>query len=630
MSTNTKDAPLSDEKSSECHIDIHIESQGDVNIYNCTSQVPNEQSCPPSPPEECETLPLPPDQCIPVIQGAKPKQSRKRKLEKLLANNRVPSALAASVFHLSRRFLQGRPAANPLEKSAFDVLRSLPPELKSILSCAVKSFDSLSSNERDRLFDTSLTNDLNTPIEPTTLAAAVSKELAQQVGVLAFDERTALEAERPGQNRFFDPGTPESFDVQFRICRVNGLRTFVFAPPLGLGDYEPAELQQHCEPVSNGEEVKINCEVQRNNCPGNFLSDGTCLRVLEVEAGDGVTLEGVNFISTDAKVLLTALAPGSANAEVEVHLFGDLDTPLNEVVNGETKLIRDCRVHDRLTFQVPNELPPGIYTIQLVMPNVSGIPVLGDRIFSNTEFINVIPPSSARFQIVAERLVARQETSPAWFGSDEAGVHVIAVPLLADGSLGGFQLLNGGKGREFGDLDSGNVRIMNDVLFSHQQSIVGVAMAVTGYEIDSRKAYNTQITTFTEAFIHILEKEWDFIKDHLKDGIGALKELGIKVALIVVGIAVVITLGIDLIYAAWAPADLIIEDQIGLTNVDLAALTSANFPSPGISKHRTANDIVVNVQPLEKNPQTYLELREYVSTEEESRYEILYRYNRIA
>lgn len=631
MTTNTKEAPVSGENLSECRVDIHIKNQGDVNIYGCNAPLPNEPTCLPSPLEECETLPLPPGQCIPVVQGAKPKQSRQRKLEKLLANNRVPSALAASFFHLSRRFLQERAAANPLEDSAFDVLRSLPPQLQGILSCAVKSFDSLSSNERERLFDTSLTNDLNTPIDPITLAAAVSKELAQQVGVLVSNNPNGLETERPGQNRFFDPGTPESFDVQLRICRMNDIRTFEFRPPLGLGDYEPAELQQRCESTLVGEDVQINCQVQRNNCPGNFLSDGTCLRVLDIEAGDGVTLEGVNFISTDITVRLVAQSPGSATADVKGHVFGDLVTPLKEIINGENRLIRDCRVRDRLTFQVPKELPPGNYTVQIVMPNVSGIPeLIGDQIFSNTEFINVVPPASARFQIVAERLIARKETSPGFLGSDEVGVHVIAVPLLADGSLGGFQLLNGGKGREFGDLDSGNFRIMNDVLFSHQQDILGLAMSVTGYEIDSRKAYNEQITTFSEAFIHILEKEWDFIKDHLKEGLEALKELGIKVALIVVAVAVVVTLGIDLIYAAWAPADPIIIDQIGLSTVDLVALTSVNFPSPGFSTHSAANDIDVHVTPEVKHPQEYRELREYASSDKDSLYDILYRYNRIA
>ena len=207
---------------------------------------------------------------------------------------------------------------------------------------------------------------------------------------------------------------------------------------------------------------------------------------------------------------------------------------------------------------------------------------------------------------------------------------MIAVPMFADGTLGSAQLLNGPKGREFGDVDSGENRTMNDVIFSHQQSIIGVAMAVMGFEIDSRKAYNEQITTFSAAFIHILEVEWDLIKDHLKEGIAALAKLGVVVAAIVVGIALVVVLAVNLIYAAWAPADPIIEDQLGLSAVDLAALTSANFPSPGFSNHRTPQDIEVNVTPLEKGPQQYREFREYHSEEEDSRYEIYYRYNRTA
>jgi hypothetical protein len=242
----------------------------------------------------------------------------------------------------------------------------------------------------------------------------------------------------------------------------------------------------------------------------------------------------------------------------------------------------------------------------------------------------VVPPASARFQIVAERLRARQETSPASFGSDEVGLHIIAVSILSNGSLGAFQLLNGGKGREFGDMDSGESRDMNDVLFTHQQDIAGVVMSIIGFEIDSRKAYNTQVTTFTEAFLHILEKEWELIKDHLKEIIGALQELGVKKALVAVAIAVAVTLAVNLIYALWAPADLIIEDQIGLTSVDLAALTSVNFPSPDRSRRTTINGIEVSVTPLRKRPQEYRELREHFSSDEDSRYEIFYRYNRIA
>ena len=394
-----------------CRVDIHIASQGNVNIYNCTSG-PGEQPTP-SPAEGCETFPLPEGQCIPLVQGAKPKQSQARKLEKLLARNPVPSALGASFFQLARRFLQGSAAANPLEERAFAIMRALPPAERSLLACCVDSFDAIPAEARAGLFDTSLTSDPNRPIDPVTLAAAVSQELAQRVSLEVFENTLAVEEERPGLNRFFDiPIGTEFFDVQVRICRVNGLRTVNFTPTLGPGDYEPAELQQHCQPIQVGNETQVNCEVQRSNCPGNFLADGTCLRVPEIAAGGGITLEGVNYISTDAQVHLTAQAPGTATAVVDTHVFGDVDTPRTETIDGKEQLIRDCRVHDRLTFQVPADLPPGIYTMQVVMPNVSGFPNLGDKLASNIEFIQVIPPATARFQIVAERLRARAETSP--------------------------------------------------------------------------------------------------------------------------------------------------------------------------------------------------------------------------
>src|SRR5690554_5160116 len=121
MRTTSKDEPQSGKKSSECRVDIRIESQGDVNIYTCT---------PPSVPVQSPTAPIAPGQCLPVTLGAKPKQSQKRKLDRLLTDSHVPSALAASFFHHSRRFLAGHASANPFEESAFALFRTMSPELQ--------------------------------------------------------------------------------------------------------------------------------------------------------------------------------------------------------------------------------------------------------------------------------------------------------------------------------------------------------------------------------------------------------------------------------------------------------------------------------------------------------------------
>jgi hypothetical protein len=614
-----------------CDIDIDIDCDGDVNIYNCSA--PPERPCPPPPCDEYPSLPPAEGACVPLALGAKPKQSRKRKLERLLENNPVPSALAVSFFHFSRRFLAGRPAANPLEESVFNMLQSLPPETKGVLSCAVGSFDSISGSERNRLFGASLPSDPNVPIDANRLAEAFAKELKQRVGTQVFNDPDGTEEERPGQNRFFKPGV-EDFTVQLRICRVNGLRTVSFDPPLLPGDFLPEELQQHCEPVLVNGQPKLNCEVQKGNCPGNFLADLTCLRVPEVETEHAVMLEGVNFISTDAKVRLTAQSPGTFTREVDAHVVGDIDTPLTEVVNGSSVTIRDCRVHDRMSFVVSDDAPPGIYSVQIAMPNVSGFPDFGDTILSNVEFIQVVPPSTARFQISSETLHAREETSPASFGSDEVRVRVSAFPItatLTDLILGDEQRFDS---PEFGDVDSGETRDMTAVLFHQDAPIDGVAMVISGYEIDSEKAYRDQINTFTDAFLHYLKIALAAIATGLGAGALALglKDL-IKLGLahpIILAIAAAITLAVIIFVSLWAPADLIIEDSLGLTTLDLVGLTNANLPLPSSSAHTSQQGIKVTVTPLEKSPNQYRERRDYRSDDEDSIYQITFRYNRIA
>jgi hypothetical protein len=105
MTTTTQPGSERDKQSSACRVDIQIDSQGDVNIYNCTT--PPGEPCPDCPPVECPPDPIAPGQCVPVTLGAKPKQSQRSKLDTLLANTQVPSVLAAAFLSTSRRFLTG-------------------------------------------------------------------------------------------------------------------------------------------------------------------------------------------------------------------------------------------------------------------------------------------------------------------------------------------------------------------------------------------------------------------------------------------------------------------------------------------------------------------------------------------
>jgi hypothetical protein len=630
-SQNAESTKTNSAKDTCCTIDIQIESKGDVNIYNCTTAPsPSGEPCPP-PKEDHVCPPVAPGACVPASLGAKPKQARRRKLDKLLATTRAPSALGASFFHLTRRYLAGKVPANALEERAFAKLRRLPADLQRVLVCALDSFDSLSSSERDQLFASDLHSDVNQPLEIAQLTQAFAQEIIQNVGLQVFGDTRCPTEEHAGQVR-----TPPFPGGEFppppvRICRINGLRTGSFAPPLAPGDFTPDELQQRCHVVLEGDVPKQVCEVQTTDCPGDSVG-GACLRVQEIEAGKAVLLEGVNFSSVDTQVRLTDVATFTTVREVDGQVCGDDETPLTEIVNGTEVLITDCRVHDRLTFQVPDDLPPGLYEFQVLVPNVGGVPGWGDVLFSDGQRITVVVPSTARFQIASETLHCVDETSPAFFGSDELGLKILAVPLFPDLTSGEGQSPNGGEPIRFGDVDSGDTRGLDHLLFSQQQPIAGAALSIMGFEVDGEAAFENQIDSFTDAFIDMLKDEIAFLKDHLKE-VGALVEKLAEKGLagaIAGAIAIAVVLAVDVFVALWAPADLIIEDAIGPTTLDLVELTSVNFPLLLPSEHITPQGIKVKVTPLDKIPQQYRERREYISDDEGSRYEIVLRYNRVA
>ena len=606
-------------------IDVHIDCRGDVNINNCPP--PGASATPPAPPACPPGFP-PYGACLPGVPGAKHKLGRDYKLNKLAGRMRVPSALAAGTLHAARRFVLGKSAANPLETALFATLAKIPRDL---LACSVAAFDALPPPQRNRLFAPTLLLDADQPLDPASLTAALAQELKQRTGIALFDDPQGADQERPGRIRVYEP-QGEDFFSQVRICRVNDLRTANTIPPLDIGAFLPAEIQQDCAPqLVNGQPQSV-CQVRTSDCPGNSLGS-VCARVLDIAAGDGVTLQGVNYFSVDAKVRFVDRLTGNRVRDVDAHVWGDVDTPVTEVIDGKTVLINDCRVHDRLTFRVPDDLIAAVYQIQVVVPNTTGIAALGTELSSNGEYINVIPPVSARFQIVTETIRARKETSPAWLGSDEVGLHVLAWPQFADGSFGVEQKQKYDDIQEV-DFDSGTQRDITRKVFEHNQPIIGVMVSILGYEIDSQRAYNQQITASTDYFIELVKQQAVYVSAAVSalGGAAALAKLG-WVGALLIGIAVAVTLAIDLIVALWAPADLIIQDALGLTISDLAALTNVNAPIPATSSYTTEGGIVVNINTTwvpTKLPLEYHETREYVSDDEDSRYELTYRYNRVS
>ena len=160
-------------------------------------------------------------------------------------------------------------------------------------------------------------------------------------------------------------------------------------------------------------------------------------------------------------------------------------------------------------------------------------------------------------------------------------------------------MTNDGNAIRFGDADSGQTRTMDYVLFSNQQQIVGVALTIKGYEIDSEDAFENQITSW-----------WGAFKDFIKDAELAIIpdsgfiDFGNPLVFIAVVIAPIILCLVATFYALWAPADPIIEDMIGRLLGSLP-IDQLAFSTAVTYEYRTTEDIKVKVTPLEKTTQQY-------------------------
>ncbi len=630
--TDTKGEPEPDPAAIKgCGFAFEINVKGDLHIHNhCAGELA------PNPPVKEPASCCPPNgmgnTCLPPIAGRKHKASPAQKFAKLAAGNRVPSVLAAGAMHLVRRFLADASPANPLEQAAFARLAQAPQALRQTLACAAAQVDGMSDKLRSNLFEVGILGlGVDEALDPVRLNKMFGAEIVKRAGIAAFGDANI--EERPGKIRVYEP-VGEDFFSQVRICSVNGLRTGNFIPPVAPGAYRPEEIAKDCAISLVNGKPQVTCQVRTGNCLGDTSSGGECLTVPSVVAGDGVLLQGVNFFSVNAKVLLAARAPASGSFELDCHVVGDLDTPVNETVDGQTRLVNDCRVQDRISVTLPADLPPALYHISVSVPNITGIAALGNSLISNSQVIEVLPAVTARFQITAEKLHCRSETSPASFGSDEVGLRFLAMALNADLSTGPLKDTQDEQITKirFGDVDSGDSRDIDRIIFDQTSPMAGVALIVLGHEVDGEDAYNNMVTSVIDIFI-------DLVKELAKYIAGGLSAAGITAAalkvlstlqIVLVAIAIAVILAIHLIVAAWAPADLIIEDSIGYSLAQLAQLTCPNFDVPPRLRFTTGGGIVVDTTPLEKLATQYKEKRNYYSEDETSAYEIFFRINRVA
>ena len=593
-----------------CNIHIHIKNVDTINIYNCsTSSKTKDEAGTPNRPTDYSD-------CIPFTEGHKPKQSLQTRLSKLHVNNKVPSVLATTFLHQARRFLAGIEPENKLEEGSFAIFMKLSSSTRKILKCVLERYES--NQCMPQLFSPEIEQLWNVPITTEKLTSLVAKELVQRTSVYYFDDPACFDSERPGLLRRDPQGNDDvGIPLYINISAINGLRTNQYLPVLSIGEYQIEEIQQVCTAeIRDDGEIVLNCEQQTDNCPGNNI-DGVCLRVPEIQPGEAVLLQGFNYFDVEGKVRLTGKNPSTVVREVNAVVCGDITTGLTETINNIEHVIKDSRVKDQILFTVPVDLPAGIYGIRVIMP------LDGDNLVSQEQFIRILSPSTVTYQIASEELKAVNETSPSWFGSDEVGIKTLSTAITMDSEVGAI-LPNSFK---FNDIDSDEKRGMEGVLFQ-QNNIASVIIIIIGHEIDNDELYEKEVESFEDAFVEVLKSNWAAISGGLGTSGGAVSiALGLSMGW-AAAIGGAITLAINLLVAYFGRADLIIEDTITLSALDLETRTNANFPAPEVINYTSSGGIDVTTEALTKDIQ-YREKRKYISDEEDSEYHITLRYNRI-
>ena len=606
------------------------------------------KECKPKPPHKCPKLPQPtlpePDDrcpfptpnldcpgfpqagtCVPAAAGFKAKQNVQSKVERLAENMVAPSVLTTTFFEIARRFFAGQEPTTPVEASIYNVLNDMSPDVRDICRCALNSIAAIPTAQKNRLFSPEI--NANTVFSVENLANLLAEEIVQIAGQNLMNDPTALTNPRPGRMRP-TRGTPEfPGSIDPFIYFINGIRTIQ-----AVRADQPTAEETERECVINQQNQQV-CTALTENCPGNsnvFTNpdNPVCFLVQQVLPGDLVVLQGANYFTTEAKVIMTNKDNPGITRELPTIVFGDVDTP---VYDDQGNLIDDERVQDRLLFAIPEDLPDGIYSIVVEVENTNQQAGPVGVYTSLPEFLRVLPPPSTTYQILAESLICVENTSGP--GSDEVALNFFTSLLVRNPDTGNIDLtpLTSQEIR-FGGLDADESRVMN---YAPVQAgnLFGVVISLQGFEVDNEDLYKERVSDFEAAYKAGLESVWAQLASSLTSAVGSAIAVAIEAAaaaasVIIAAAAAVIVAAVALFYALWAPADPIIEDNIGLTLVDLATLTDNSTPMPPQVQYVTPQEIRVVVDSLSKNIE-FRQLRGFISEEEESLYQIIFRYSRI-
>lgn len=617
----------------------------------------------------------------------KPKQSTKVKTANLCCKLSNKTSVVPVLMLFLKRFKQDKQPVNQFEKHIQEYLRGLPSEKLELLTHGLKAYEQLPSAVRNCAFESRFDDCENAEVLDPKFFIKVWLQEAVRLGrEILFDKVPGPGKVRPWERIFpqdADAKGPKKLTAPWPwICAVNPLgdnrewfkNNDVTEPgniPIEKFIFEKHEFSRTCKqdtskPVEPNK-FHLICENEKAHvftggfggiapCHGepryNFSQSGTtfCLKIPEVVPGDSVTLKGLNFFSLNSKVLLKKIdGPFEDIPPINCTVLGDQDTADN---------IHTCQVGDLITFTIPekvkdkqglNEIPvpPGRYSVQVQVPNDIGYsPSTGpapSEYLSNTVWLDMLVPTTETFRFFTDSAFCHEETDGP--GSDEPWFQAFTAKFVPSGSgTGGVTLSADGQIQimKAEDVDSGeSISFSAPNLFQGSfQRGEAFAIAVIGLEVDSEDAAEKQIKDFGDAYLEywksfftqtLVGADVGIVLELIRLGIATGKAIAIGVA----GLVAVALIGV--LYALWAPADPIAIDFIILSAVGLHDMTNPQKPVPP-PYSRSFGELGLSVTPQQTKPEdiqpggtnrTYSEDHTYTSSEEDSKYRLTYRAQRM-
>ncbi|MCL4827988.1 MAG: hypothetical protein KJZ95_11500 [Caldilinea sp.] len=581
----------------------------------------------------------------------KPKVPPKVKLSCLCDTLPTKDTITPQVFHLLRRYLENQEPGNGFESEIFAYFKGQDAKSLEALRLGLKVYDEIPATKQRCLFREEFLNwPLEKPIDADTLAKAWVDEAVILGRDFLYDQATCEAGKlRPWEREFpGDPDTPQPTKVVAPwpwINSVNGLRTANHRQPLDY--YLPQEYQRECTFTLDQDTQEVKAQCQDATWPNCEMSGhqhkGKCLRVPEARAGQVATLVGFNFFSKNCKVELYH-SEQPYKYLLEATICGDAKTPVHQP---DGAVIADHRVTDRLTFQIPDKTPdglyefvPGIYLVRVFVPNDANYNLTDGskpkHFASNYAYLKILPSQNLKYRIWLDKGHCYNETDGEWF-SDEIYLKAIPVVLKAVGETPSWLELPAQETWTWSDADEG------ETLSNWDWRLVGepgaplsfegfLAIGLIGYEVDSEDALKDQVKSFGDAYLQYLKKIWGLLAGSGAAGaaIGALKAVSLWVAALIAGIVIAAILLVGLIWAAWAPADRVLFDVIVLPEEGLFFLTDPKTPLAATSTRELGSDqdVTLSVIPESKLNYLYVEERRYSSASEGSEYGLWFVYKR--